>query len=125
MKVIRSGSTRWVILTRRYAIKFPIPTTWKRFVQGMLSNLTEGQWKGYQNKFLCPIKYSNKFGLVVVMTRARPVNHKGLFWIELERLYTCASNEPQKLDKEFFEYDALPKNFGYINGQLVKIDYGV
>lgn len=125
MKIIRSGGTRLVILTKKYAIKLPRANTWKNFVQGMLSNITEGQWKGYDNKFLCPIKYSNKFGLVVVMTRARPVNHKGLFWIELERLYTYASNEPQKLDKDFFEYDALPKNFGYYNGHLVKIDYGV
>lgn len=125
MKLIKSGGTRWVILTRRYAIKFPIPTTWKRFVQGMLSNLTEGQWKDYQNKFLCPIKYSNRFGLIVVMQRAKPVNHDGLFWVELERLYAQSSNEPGAIARDFFEYDAYPKNFGYINGQLVKIDYGV
>ena len=125
MKLIKSGGTRWVILTRRYAIKLPIPTTWKRFVQGMLSNLTEGQWKDYRNKFLCPIVYSNRFGLIVVMKRAKPVRHEGLFWVEIERLYKDAMNEPSPLDRDFFEYDAFPKNFGYFNGNLVKIDYGV
>lgn len=29
------------------------------------------------------------------------------------------------LDRDFFEYDASLKNFGYYNGRLVKIDYGV
>ena len=125
MRLIKSGGTRWVLLTRKYAIKFPIPTTWKHFVQGMLSNLTEGQWKDYNNKFLCPIKYSNRFGLVLIMHRAKPVEHTGLFWVELEKLYLDAANEPQPLGKEFFEYDAFPKNFGYYNGRLVKIDYGV
>lgn len=120
MRLIKSGGTRWVLLTRRYAIKFPIPKTWKHFVQGMLSNLTEGRWKDYPDKHLCPIHYSNRFGLLVVMARAKEIEHDGLFWCELESLYHSC-----KLSKEFYEYDAFPRNFGYYKGTLVKIDYGV
>ncbi|QIN97808.1 hypothetical protein PhiZZ30_147 [Serratia phage PhiZZ30] len=126
MKLIKSGGTRWVLLTRKYAIKFPIPKTWKYFVQGMLSNLTEGQWKGYDNKHLCPIAYSNRFGLMVVMHKAEPVEDKELFKSDLQKLYNDVDgDECRTLDRDFFEYDAFPKNFGYYKGRLVKIDYGV
>lgn len=120
MKLIKTGGTRWVILTHKYAIKFPNPRTWKSFVQGMLSNLTEGQWKDYPDKHLCPIHYSNRFGLLVIMARANEVKHEGLFRCEMHSLYaTC------KLPRDFYEYDDFPKNFGYYKGILVKIDYGV
>lgn len=120
MKLIRSGGTRWVVLTKNHAIKFPIPTTWKRFIQGLLSNITEGQWKGMDKKYLCPIVYTNRFGLLVIMKRCEPVRHEGLFWVELESLYSEC-----ELGRNFYEYDAFPKNFGYYKGRLVKIDYGV
>lgn len=110
-----------MLLTKRYVFKIPRIGSWKQFVQGMLSNITEGQWKGYPNPHLCPISYSNCLGLLVVMHRAEPVQHTGLFWVELEKILV----EESTLDRDFFEYDAMPKNFGYLNGKLVKIDYGV
>lgn len=120
MKVNKTGGTRIVIITKRYAIKFPRFNSWMAFVQGMLSNMTEGQWKDYPDKHLCPIHYSNRFGLIVVMARAKEIENEGLFWCELESLYHSCS-----LNRDFYEYDAFPKNFGYYNGRLVKIDYGV
>lgn len=115
-------------MTKRKVFKIPRLGSWKQFVQGMLSNITEGQWKDYGNRRLCPITYSNRFGLLVVMERAKPVMHEGLFWVELEKLYTevdSGKESQSRLSREFFDYDASPKNFGYINGVLVKIDYGV
>lgn len=126
MKVNRTGGTRVVLITKKYAIKFPRFNSWKAFVQGMLSNMTEGQWKGYDNKHLCPIAYSNRFGLMVVMHRAEPVEDEELFNSNLQKLYDDVdSDEYRTLDRDFFEYDAFPKNFGYYKGKLVKIDYGV
>ena len=126
MRLIKSGGTRWVLLTRKYAIKFPIPKTWRTFVQGMLSNMTEGQWKGFNNKHLCPIAYSNRFGHMIVMHKAEPVVDEKLFIRDLQKLYDeVDSDENRTLDCDFFEYDAFPKNFGYYKGTLVKIDYGV
>lgn len=121
MHINRSGGTRIVLITNKYVIKFPRFNSWKSFVQGMLSNMTEGQWKGYDNPHLCPITYSDRLGLLVVMRRAKPVQHTGLFWVELEKILV----EESTLDRDFFEYDATPKNFGYLGGRLVKIDYGV
>lgn len=120
MRLIRSGGTRWVLLTKRYAIKFPIFLTWKCFIQGLLSNLTEGQWKGFNCPHLCPILYTNRLGIMLVMRRCAPVKHLGLFWVDLEALYHTSV-----LGRGFYEYDAAPKNFGYLNGKLVKLDYGV
>lgn len=127
MKVNRTGGTRVVLITKKYAIKFPRFNSWKQFVQGMLSNMTEGQWKDYGNKNLCPIKYSNKFGLLVVMVRACEVVDEDKFKADLSNLVERESEgvDPCELGAEFFEYDAFPKNFGYIDGRLVKIDYGV
>ena len=115
-------------MTRRKVFKIPRLGSWKEFVQGMLSNMTEGQWKDHGNKRLCPISYSNRFGLLVVMDRARPVMHEGLFWVELESLYADVDSDkesPCRLSRHFFNYDVKPSNFGYIDGVLVKIDYGV
>lgn len=126
MRIDRTGGTRLVLLTKRYVFKIPRMGSWKHFVQGMLSNLTEGQWKGCKNPHLCPIAYSNRFGLMVMMHRAGPVEDVELFNSDLQRLYDDVdADEYRTLDRDFFEYDAMPKNFGYLNGKLVKIDYGV
>ena len=126
MKVNRTGETRVVLITKKYAIKLPRFNSWKEFVHGMLSNMTEGQWKGYDNEHPCPIAYSNRFGLMVVMHKAEPVEDEGLFNSDLQELYDDVDNDDYRtLDREFFEYDALPKNFGYYKGKLVKIDCGV
>lgn len=88
--------------------------------------MTEGQWKGCGNEHLCPIAYSNRFGLIVVMRKADPVEDEDTFNSDLQKLYDdIDSDEERTLERDFFEYDALPKNFGYYNGKLVKIDYGV
>lgn len=127
MKIKRNGGTRIVILTERLALKFPRIDSWKHFVQGMLSNMTEGQWKDYGNRNLCPIKYSNRFGLLVVMVRAQEVTDEAKFKEDLSQLLEDESKgvDPCELGVDFFEYDDFPKNFGYIDGRLVKIDYGV
>lgn len=126
MKVNRTGGTRVVLITKKYAIKFPRFNSWKAFVQGMLSNMTEGQWKGFGNEHLCPIAYSNRFGLMVVMHKAESVEDEELFNRDLQKLCDDVDNdEDRTLDRDFFEYDAFPKNFGYYKGKLVKIDYGV
>lgn len=126
MRINRTGGTRIVVITGRYAIKFPRFNSWKAFVQGMLSNMTEGQWKGFDNERLCPIAYSNRFGLMVVMHKADPVEDEEAFNSDLQKLYDDVdSDEERTLDRDFFEYDSFPKNFGYYKGKLVKIDYGV
>lgn len=127
MQINKTGGTRYVLLTKRYVFKLPRTNSWKAFVQGMLSNLTEGQWKDYGNTNLCPIKYSNRLGLLVVMARAREVKDLDKYKADLERLMDeeSAGTDPYSLGADFFEYDAAPKNFGYLNGRLVKIDYGV
>lgn len=126
MKVKTNGGTRIVILTKKYAFKLPRLGSWKQFVQGMLSNMTDGQWKGYDNEHLCPIAYSNRFGLVVVMHKAEPVEDEKRFNSDLRKLYDDVDGDEERtLDRDFFEYDAFSKNFGYYKGKLVKIDYGV
>lgn len=117
MKLKNNGSTRIVLLTKRFALKFPRIDSWMCFVQGMLSNLTEGKLKDYGNQHLCPIKYSNRFGLLVVMVRAQEVTDERKFRAELSQLLDDESEgtDPSKLGADFFEYDGGVKNFGYID----------
>ena len=126
MEIKINGGTRIVLLTKRFAWKLPRFDSWKCFVQGMLSNMKEGQWKDFGNKHLCPIKYSNRFGLLVVMVRAQEVTDEKKFKEDLSQLLEEESEgiDPCELGASFFEWDGFSKNFGYIDGNLVKIDYG-
>ena len=66
------------------------------------------QWEGR----LCPILYADRFGLVVVMRRARvPVDPAE--FMALEPPYPDTTGEPK------------PENFGWLDDQIVEVDYGL
>ena len=121
MHIDKRGSTRIVFVFKHFVIKFPSPASWKLFLHGLLANIQEGSFtKSMINQTgLTPVYYFNSLGFCVISKRARTVNHRGLFWVELTRLVATS-----ELHKDFWSSDAKPENFGFINNQLVKIDLG-
>lgn len=115
---MRSGSTRVVFLVGGVAIKIPRPDCWRLFLHGLLANMQERLWSG-QSPSLARVIWADRFGFVVVMERARPVED----WEAAKRLIICDPiGEPLH---EFLVSDLKRDNWGIGRvGQLIKIDYG-
>lgn len=115
MWTIRRGMTRTVLLTRRWAVKFPsmrahdegLPGVLWSMSRGVLANLSERSHS--HEAGVCPVHWSLA-GLVNVYPRCEPA---------LTELVAA-------------DYDAIgcigpmqrkPENVGYLNGVLVYVDY--
>lgn len=104
----KRGITREVFLIGRWAIKIPSFRSWKLFLQGLLGNMQEKQWSGFDER-LCPVVFYTPGGFLSIMPRATPIE-----CINDEYLSIC---------------DSLPVekklcSFGLLNGKIVAVDYG-
>lgn len=105
----KRGVTREVILIGKYAVKLPSIRSWKLFLTGLLCNMNEQQFSGFDDD-LCPVIFGLWGGWVNIMPRcskAGPWSH-GMSQI-------CT-----KLG--FVERKEC--SFGLLNGRLVAVDYG-
>lgn len=120
LTVNRQGATRIVLLLKHVVIKLPAVTSWKLFLCGLLANIQEHTF-GYSGNFkeLTKVHWMSPGGFILIAERIAPVKHDGLFWVDLEALALTS-----ELGAEFIQSDAYPRNFGYRNGRLVKLDYG-
>jgi hypothetical protein len=126
MKINRIGCSRIVIELTTVVIKIPnFLVTWERFLCGMIANIREGKtWKiNYKScykdgcyKLLCPVLFTSWGGWFLIMKK---VDHV-LTYDEYERMPEHALKEHLRL----FAGDDHGENYGYLNGVLVKIDYG-
>lgn len=126
---IRAGATRTVILTKRYAFKFPRfyrarrEFEWSRILMGMLANLQERYWAQFNLPQLCPIVFSDPLGLVVVMPRCQPAPKQfGNSAIVCPVEFTWWERYGSEGCRVPVENTAA--NFGYHMGRLVSFDYG-
>jgi hypothetical protein len=105
----RQGITRLVFITNKYAIKVPrINRGWKRFIEGMCSNMSENQcWNACESEYLCPVLFSFG-GFVLVMPKLEILKRGD----SLPKIHT---KEPG--------CDPNPINYGYLNGKIVCVDY--
>jgi hypothetical protein len=108
----RQGRNRWVILTRRHAVKIPSLASWQDFLFGLLNNMKEafdGRRSGR-----CPVVAKLPLGLAVVMPRAEPldeVRFAAFDYHEFCRQHgVCAERKPD--------------SFGLLKGEVVVLDYG-
>lgn len=108
MKFNRQGVTRIVLLTRRYAIKFPrIFKGWKWFIQGVYSNMSEAEcWRAAQSPYLCPVLFSFA-GLILIMPK-----------IPICKIEDELRNVPREPGE-----DRKPINYGYYDERIVCVDY--
>ena len=112
MICIKSGMTRNVLLCWRYAIKVPTFRSWKLFLCGLLANMQENEFSGLWCE-LCPVVFSIPGGLCSVMMRATPISEEQ-FDLEFEKI-------PEHI---VIIAESKSQNYGYLNGNLVAVDYG-
>lgn len=106
------GITREVVLTRRWAFKFPSLRSWKLFLTGLLANLQERDWwRSTHDKRLCPVVAWLPGGFLVVMPRAERLEPDEYLFLQEEEF-------------DGLPLDAKPSNFGTYQGRTVLIDYG-
>lgn len=112
----RTGCTRIVILVGCYAIKLPNALSgWRLFLLGLLANMQEREFSAARWPELCPVVASTPGGWLVIMRRARPMTDA-----EFQQF------DPAWLDRGDYVIPAelKPNSFGWLNEQLVAIDYG-
>jgi hypothetical protein len=120
MRVNRKGVTRLVIELERVVIKIPNFTCqWNHFLIGLLANIKENTaWKtsklrdeGDLSYMLCPVKWCSWGGWVLVMEKAVPCDD---------------GEEIDYMQWIYVDYggDDKPCNYGWLDGILVKLDYG-
>jgi hypothetical protein len=105
--------TGFVILTRRYAFKFPnLLGGWFQACWGMIDNMQERRAQGQQG--ICPLLWSLPGGLLNVMPRARELTPEE--WL--------AFDYDGHVQRGAHSAERKPDSFGVLDGQIVAIDYG-
>lgn len=121
MKLLTNGATRYVLLIGSWAIKVPYLkfgnyqyTGWIAFLNGLLANLQEAQFSATKDPRLCPVIFHVPGGFLNIMRRAEVLT-EGISEEEYEKFQEGAFHVPVECKGD---------SFGYLNGQLVAIDYG-
>jgi hypothetical protein len=113
MHLNRDGKNRWVFLTKRYAIKFPNPTTWRQVLFGVLNNLNERDWcKGKPGA--CPVLWSAPGGLFIVMPRAEILDDAAFARFDSQEF--CL--------RHGINAEHKPDSYGRLGDRIVAVDYG-
>lgn len=102
------GYNRFVILTRRHAIKIPSLRSWRDFLFGLLNNMHEAQAQRSE-PFYCPVLWAAPLGLAIVMPRVRVLTDQEWPAVTLPA-GGCAEHKPS--------------SWGWLGDRLVAIDYG-
>lgn len=139
MKLIKTGVTRWVFLTQKYAIKLPRPDYgWRLFVEGIRANLNEQEFyniaKIPDNQLskalphICPILWVSWGSWIIIMPRCEPLII-GLVKFETRTgdiRHQLLSNSAREcfLVMEKLVGDHKDDNYGIYNGKVVMLDYG-
>lgn len=110
MRLVIEGRNRFVLLTRRHAIKFPSLRCWRDFLFGILNNLHEAQ--AHRDHWAyCPVLWVSPLGLVLVMPRCEAIDPAD--WPDVATMLptdTCA--------------EMKPSSWGWFGRRLVAVDYG-
>lgn len=102
------GRNRLVLLTRCYAFKIPTLRCWRDFLFGLLNNQNEAAWSGEPGH--CPVLFALPGGWLIVMPRLPIVTEDEFSRIDPAEL-------PQRAERK-------PDSFGWLDGQVVAVDYG-
>lgn len=124
----RSGSRRMVLVTEKYAFKFPKITSWKSFVFGVVENIVERYWytadgQRYDGEWrhdeLVPIVWADWLGLCVVQERCEPLSP------DQAEQHSEGLQRIQEWGKQLtFCGDIDIHNVGLYKGQVRLFDYG-
>ncbi len=121
---VTHGTTRFVILTKRYAIKLPYISFKKygftNFLCGLLANINESQYTEiYENEYgvkHLPIIFHIGFGIMNVMRRIEPIKKED--FIKINNSFKQKYGEMATMSN-----DTSYKNFGWYKGEIYCFDY--
>ncbi len=113
---IIKGSSRWVILTNKWAIKIPSLYSYRMFLIGLLANMQEVLFSMTNDVRLCPIYFYIIGGFCVVMPRVEPISDEDYSITDLKMF--C--NNGDMIIPVELKYNS----FGLLRGKLVAIDFG-
>lgn len=127
--ILIKGTTRYVFLTKKNAIKIPSLYSWRCFLNGLLSNMQEVEFSKMNDERLCPVKFYLFGWFMVVMPRCKEVSineyknvNISVFWPNSEEDYH-PYNECERV-KFNVPVENKRDSFGIYNGKIVAIDYG-
>jgi hypothetical protein len=129
-----AGITRTVYLVGDIAIKVANGRyTWQHWLKGLIANLKERERHTYNLPQLCPVLWSDPWGVVVVQRRAATLTdeqHARLFGAEAPEpgggwYYMEFFDTPEFKEKfgNWIPTENKPDSFGYLDGRLVAVDY--
>lgn len=106
MIAVRGGYSRTVLLVGRWAVKLPCARSYRRFLCGLLSNLTEGARTGEPGA--APVLLRIPLGLVLVQPRCDPL--------------PPGTSIPPHV-RQLAGFDDKPCSYGLHRGEVVALDY--
>lgn len=121
IKINRNGCTRIVFIFKKIVVKIPNFTySWEHFLKGLIANIHESKcWKYNSGKFetglsslLCPVLWCSYGGWILIMKKAKVLT-------DLEFIESDISEHIKH-----FAGDDKSDSYGWINDNIVKIDYG-
>jgi hypothetical protein len=116
MEINRTGCTRIVFLVGRYAIKLPCAQEWRLFLQGLLANMAEVCWSKAGLEGFAPVLWHLPGGFGLVMRRARELTDEEFQSLDFEAW--------RDRGDYIIPAEAKSNSLGWIDGEIVAIDYG-
>ena len=123
---IEGGCFRRVFLFWGLAVKVPQTYSWRNFLTGLLTNMSERRiwrtWPAEMRKRLCPILFSDPLGFIVVMPRLRLLSSE-----ELGHAFPTrkAFNKAVSSRECTIPVERKADSWGWLNGAVVAIDYHI
>jgi len=113
---LKWGTTRLVLLTNRWALKFPAITEWRLFLHGLLANMQEATFSKTRHLKLCPVKFSVPGGFLVVMPRAEELSRDEFYSLDVGS-FVHSGDLAVPVENKL-------SSFGKYRGRVVATDYG-
>jgi hypothetical protein len=110
------GMSRIVFIGENYVLKIPNIRKWKLFLCGLLSNMQETSFGKSNLEGFCPVTFSFPGGWFIIAKRAREMTEQE--FLEFDA-HTFCNRETHGIPAEHKH-----SSFGWLNGQIVAIDYG-
>lgn len=107
----------------KYAIKFPAPVSYIKFLSGLIANKYEVnhyryavKWNIFPKEKMCPILFKLPVGVIIVMRRAEPLSMEQFIGFDFDSFVYINNNAILPVERK-------NDSFGYVDGKIVAIDY--
>lgn len=122
--MIKRGSSRTVLLTKRYAFKFPTFNSWKLFLYGLLANMQEKVFSEMGIPELAPVLFAVPGGFLVVMPRVEVKDFEADDRFVYLDMFKAARDKSEHVEILTNIVEQKVDSVGMWNGKVVAVDYG-